>query len=243
VTEDRRPVFAAALAILAEVVRVLRIRQMRVAEGAMREGLLYDMVGRFTDEDARERTVRSMQQRYHVDTAQAERVEETAALLLSKVRRAWSLDDPLAELALRWAARLHEIGLDVAHSGHHRHGAYLLGNADMPGFAREEQLLLARLVAIHRRKPDLQGNEDLIPPWDRQALALGVLLRLAVVLHRDRSGNPLPPLDLRGTPHAPELVLGLRKLDERPLTAAELQREIDYLRPVGVRLRVFTSRG
>jgi exopolyphosphatase/guanosine-5'-triphosphate,3'-diphosphate pyrophosphatase len=123
VDEERRPVFAAGVTILAEVFRQLRIKQMRVAEGAMREGLLYDMIGRYTDEDARERTVRSMQQRYHVDVAQAQRVEDTAAALLAQVRKSWSLEDPLAELALRWAARLHEIGLDVAHSGYHRHGA------------------------------------------------------------------------------------------------------------------------
>ena len=69
----------------------------------------------------------------------------------------WQLDDPLAEQALAWASRLHEIGLDVAHSGYHRHGAYLLENADMPGFAREEQLLLARLVGGHRRKLRARG--------------------------------------------------------------------------------------
>ena len=88
----------------------------------------------------------SMQQRYHVDLAQAARVEQTALGFLAQVARRWQLEDPLAELALRWAARLHEIGLDVAHSGYHRHGAYLLENADMPGFAREEQRILARIV-------------------------------------------------------------------------------------------------
>jgi exopolyphosphatase/guanosine-5'-triphosphate,3'-diphosphate pyrophosphatase len=201
------------------------------------------MIGRYTDEDARERTVRSMQQRYHVDLAQAQRVEDTATSMLAQVRRQWSLEDPLAELSLRWAARLHEIGLDVAHSGYHRHGAYLLENADMPGFAREEQRLLARVVGAHRRKPQLEGLEDLIPPWDRQAFHLTLLLRLAVLLHRDRSEGSRPAFELSGTARSPELRLALRSLDERPLTAADLQQEIAQLRPLGVRLRVFTSRG
>jgi len=108
------------------VTEQLGIESMKVADGAMREGLLYDLLGRYTDEDARERTVRSMQERYHVDLAQAERVEATAAEFLSQVEEAWSLADPAIEQILRWAARLHEIGLDVAHSGYHRHGAYLL---------------------------------------------------------------------------------------------------------------------
>jgi exopolyphosphatase/guanosine-5'-triphosphate,3'-diphosphate pyrophosphatase len=243
VDEERRVVFAAGLTILAEVFRQLRIKQMRVAEGAMREGLLYDMIGRYTDEDARERTVRSMQQRYHVDAGQAQRVEDTAVGFLAQVRRAWGLEDPLAELALRWAARLHEIGLDVAHSGYHRHGAYLLENADMPGFAHEEQLLLARLVGGHRRKPQIAGLEDLIPPWDRLAFNLGLILRLAVLLHRDRSDAPLPAVELHGTARGLEMHLRVRSLDERPLTAADLQQEIDYLRPLAFRLRVFTARG
>ena len=93
-----------------------------------------------------------MQQRYHVDIEQAERVEATALDFLEQTRETWKLEDPLAHLALKWAARLHEIGLDVSHSGYHRHGAYLLENADMPGFPREEQRLLARLVGGHRRK-------------------------------------------------------------------------------------------
>ncbi len=146
VTEDRRNVFAGGLAILAAVFAQLKITQMRWSEGAMREGLLYDMIGRYGREDARERTVRSMQQRYHVDLAQAARVEATALKLLAQVQESWKLADPMAEQVLTWACRLHEIGLDVAHSGYHRHGAYLLENADMPGFAREEQRLLARLV-------------------------------------------------------------------------------------------------
>ncbi len=95
-----------------------------------------------------------MQERYHVDLAQARASNRPRSSSSAQVREAWSLHDPLAELSLRWAARLHEIGLDVAHSGYHRHGAYLLENADMPGFAREEQQLLASIVGGHRRKLD-----------------------------------------------------------------------------------------
>jgi exopolyphosphatase/pppGpp-phosphohydrolase len=103
-------------------------------------------MGRFTDEDARVRSVRAMEKRYHVDALQADRVEATVTALLAQVESEWGLEDPLAELMLRWAARLHETGLDIAHSKYHRHSAYLLEHADMPGFPREEQLLLAALV-------------------------------------------------------------------------------------------------
>jgi exopolyphosphatase/guanosine-5'-triphosphate,3'-diphosphate pyrophosphatase len=215
---------------------------MRIAEGAMREGLLYDMLGRFTDEDARERSVRAMQSRYHVDLAQAERVEASVLGFFEQTREAWRLDDPLGQLALKWAARLHEIGLDVSHSGYHRHGAYLLENADMPGFPREEQRLLARLVVGHRRKLSLDGLEELVPPWDRGALYLIVLLRLAVLLHRGRSPTALPAIELSAKPRSLELRFPARWLRDHPLTTADLQQEIDYLKPHGFRLRVFSSR-
>jgi exopolyphosphatase/guanosine-5'-triphosphate,3'-diphosphate pyrophosphatase len=241
VSEERRPVFPGGTVILAEIIAALGIAQMRFVEGALRDGLLYDMVGRMTRSDARERTVGSMQRRYHVDIEQAERVEATAMAFLNQLKTAWGLDDPLAELSLKWGARLHEIGLDVAHNGYHRHGAYLLENADMPGFAREEQQLMARLVGSHRRKFTLERLEDLIPPWDRLAIYLIVLLRLAVLLHRGRSAVALPNIELAARGRTLELRFPARWLNEHPLTIADLQLEIEYLRPEEVRLRVFSG--
>jgi exopolyphosphatase/guanosine-5'-triphosphate,3'-diphosphate pyrophosphatase len=241
VTADRRNVFAGGIAILSAVFAQLKVKQMRWSEGAMREGLLHDMIGRFTHEDARERTVRSMQQRYHVDLAQAARVEQTALKLLSQVQECWQLEDAMAEQTLTWACRLHEIGLDVAHSGYHRHGAYLLQHADMPGFAREEQALLARLVGLHRKKLVLDGLEELVAPWDERAIYLALILRLAVLLHRDRSESPVPEFALTGRPRTLELRFRIRSFRDFPLTAADLNDEIDYLRAQGLRLRVFTS--
>jgi len=241
VDDERRDVFPGGVAILAEVFEQLGLEEMRIADGAMREGLLYDMLGRFTDEDARERTVRAMQRRYHVDSAQAERVEATAVEFLGQVAESWQLEDPLAELMLRWGARLHEIGLDVAHNGYHRHGAYLLEHADMFGFPREEQLLLARLVGGHRRKLTLEGLEQLVPPWDRRAPSLIVLLRLAVLVHRGRSTAEMPEIRLEARGRALIARFPARWLRDHPLTIADLQHEIEYLGAVGIRLRVFSA--
>jgi exopolyphosphatase / guanosine-5'-triphosphate,3'-diphosphate pyrophosphatase len=241
ITEDRRPVFPGGLAILTEVFSMLDVKEMQIADGAMREGLLYDMIGRYKREDARERTVRAMQQRYHVDTEQAERVEATVRDFLEQVRDTWKLEEPLAHLALKWGARLHEIGLDVSHSGYHRHGAYLLENADMPGFPREEQRLLARLVGAHRRKLTLDRVEELVPPWDHSAVHLIILLRLAVLLHRGRSATALPPIELSATPRSLEVRFPARWLKDHPLSSADLQQEVDLLRASGFRLRVFSG--
>ena len=243
ITDERRAVFPGGMAILTEVFDVLGIESMRIADGAMRDGLLYDIVGRYTDEDARERSVRSMQERYHVDLAQAERVEATVKDFLGRTRTAWKLDDPFADLILEWAARLHEIGLDVSHNGYHRHGAYLLENADMQGFPKEEQQLLARLVGGHRRKLSLDRLDELVPPWDKDAVYLIVLLRLAVLLHRGRSAVALPEIELAARGHTLEVKFPGRWLRDHPLTTADLQQEIDHLKPHGFRLRVFSTRG
>ena len=235
---ERQEVLPGGLAIMVEIFAMLGIETLRVADGALRDGLLYDLLGRLTDEDARMRSVRAMEARFHVDAAQADRVEATALAFLRQVRADWKLEEPLAELVLRWAARLHEVGLDIAHSHYHKHGAYLLANADLPGFPREEQALLAALVGNHRRKLNLEQIEDLVPPWHLKAEFLIVLLRLAVLLHRARGPRALPEIDLRPRGRSLEAVFPKGWLEAHPLTAADLEQEVEYLRVAGFRLRV-----
>lgn len=236
-TEDRVPIFAGGLAILAEIFAALGVKSMRVADGALREGLLYDLLGRHTDEDARVRTVRAMQSRYHVDAAQAERVEATALGFHAQVEKAWGLEEPFARTVLDWAAGLHEIGLDISHSQYQKHGAYLLENADMPGFPKEEQVLLARLVGAHRRKLHLETLEELSPPWHLKAEFLIVLLRLAVLLHRGRSVMPLPQIDLAAKGRTLQMNFPPRWLSEHPLTSTDLEQEAEYLKTANFKLR------
>jgi exopolyphosphatase/guanosine-5'-triphosphate,3'-diphosphate pyrophosphatase len=234
---ERQEILPGGLAILVEIFDMLGIENMRVADGALREGLLYDLVGRLTDEDARARSVRAMEARFHVDMAQADRVEATALGFLRQVRAGWKLDEALADLVLGWAARLHEIGLDIAHSHYHKHGAYLLQHGDMPGFPREEQQLLAAVVGSHRRKLNITSIEDLIPPWHIKAEFLIVLLRLAVLLHRGRGPRALPAIELKARGRTLDAAFPKGWLAEHPLTAADLEQEADYLQAVGFRLR------
>jgi exopolyphosphatase / guanosine-5'-triphosphate,3'-diphosphate pyrophosphatase len=237
ISSERALVFAGGLAILNEVFDALGLKEMRVADGALREGLLYDMIGRFTAEDVRARTVRAMEMRFHVDEPQAARVESTAVDLLQQVAEAWGLEDPDAERALRWAARLHEIGLDVSHSHYHKHGAYLLEHADLPGFTRGGQRLLAFLVGSHRRKLSIERAVELVPPWDAKAPYLAVLLRLAFLLNRSRSGRALPRLRLSVRGRQLELRFPRGWLRAHPLTAADLAQEAEYVRGTRFRLK------
>lgn len=226
---DRAPVFAGGIAILAEFMAQFGIARLGVSDGALREGLLYDMIGRQQHQDARENSIRAFQSRFHVDTEHADRVEQTAARLLESVAGDWQLDDPRHAQLLRWAARLHEVGLDIAHSKHHLHGAYLLANADLPGFARLEQQLLASLVGNHRRKLEDMSLESLDPDWRGPIFKLVVLLRLAVVLNRARSPGELPSLALHGGHNRLEVAFPRHWFGANPLTHADLMQEQEFL--------------
>ncbi len=152
--------------------------------------------------------------------------------------RSWQLTDERYGLLLVWAARLHEIGLDIAHARYHHHGGYLLANSDLPGFVRLEQRLLAALVTLHRRKLDDPFVDELPAAWRGPAFKLIVLLRLAVLLNRTRSPADLPPIALSAGKDSLELRFPEGWLDTNPLTAADLDQERGWLRARGFDLRV-----
>ncbi len=237
-TEERIPVFAGGVAILLGAFEELGIARMSISDGALREGLIYDLLGRIRHEDIRAHTISRYQTRYSIDRKQAQRVAHTAEYCLQQVDNAWQLDSSEHQQLLLWAAQLHEIGLIVAHNQYHKHGEYLLRNSDLAGFSRQEQALLATLVRGHRRKFPSSVFE-LLPPAERHlALHLGILLRLAALLHRSRSLTPLPTLHLE-TPGAGELCLTFPAdwLAQHPLTQADLDNEQLYLAETGFKLR------
>ncbi|MDH3746563.1 MAG: Ppx/GppA family phosphatase [Gammaproteobacteria bacterium] len=235
-TQRRAQVWPGGLAILAELIGVLRIKSLRVSDGALREGLLYDLLGRLQDEDARERTVRAMASRYSVDTSQAMRVAATADMLFRQCAEAWSLESKLATVMLDWAAHLHEIGLDISHDDFHRHGAYVAEHADMPGFPRAEQRFLAALVGSQRHQVDSRFLKKLPRVWRNTALRLTLLLRLAVLLNRSRHDADIVNIELKVTDESLDLRFDPTWLEENALTAADLTREQSYLRAVGYEL-------
>ena len=159
----------------------------------MRQGILYDMLGRFHHHDMRDVTVAQFMKRYHVDSKQAGRVEKLALELLRQFSGDLRAAPEYPLHLLSWAARLHEIGLTVAHTGYHKHSAYILSHADMPGFSRMEQAHLSLLVLAHRgttekMKGQISSNLD---------LAMVMALRLAVLFHRSRTDVAIPVIRAR----------------------------------------------
>lgn len=230
-SRDRRPVIAGGFAIMAGLFAELGIEQMDVAETAMREGILYDLLGRFHKQDMREATVDEFMRRYHIDTQQAARVKRVAHKLLS------ASGSPADENALRfldWAARLHEIGLSVSHGGYHRHSGYILENADMPGFSRTEQARLALLARAQRgalvKVPEFA--EGRVTEADR---LLVWLLRQAVILCRSRAEPRLPDVKVDLTGKRIRLELPEGWLERRPLTQRALDEDAVHWHAVGTR--------
>ena len=231
---DRIPVLPGGLAIMTAVFKEFGLERMAFSEGALRLGVLYDQLGRYHHEDLREATVNLFMQRYEVDRRQAPRVAHTALGLLNQIVPASREEGHPGAQFLVWAARLHEVGISVAHSSYHKHSAYILANADMPGFSRRDQARLSRLVLAHRGKLErAQPLRGEAPEW-----TLIFCLRVAVLLHRSRDDQPLPPLAAGVTRNGFQLQLGACGLEALPLTAATLEDEAQQWAGIGSELKI-----
>src|SRR5204862_3298011 len=195
--ENRAVVLPGGVAIFCAVFDELGIETMAVSDGALRHGVLYDLLGRAQHSDMREATVAQFMRRYHVDAAQAERVRAVSLEIYDALAASphdGERDDHSSRLMLDWAARLSEIGLSIAHAQYHKHSAYVLSHADMPGFSRMEQQRLARIVLAHRGKlgkmqdAGLEGSD-----W-----TLVFALRIAALVLRNRTDARFPLLRVAG---------------------------------------------
>lgn len=238
---DRQPVLAGGLAAMQAVFDEFGITSMKYCDSALREGILYDLLGRESGSDQREITISHLVERYRMDDQHGRRVAELASALLAEL---WAgqpgqpgqsggghvgRDDH----SLRWAARIREIGSFIAHDNAHKHGAYILDNADLPGFSAMEQHELATFVLgqsgglkkLRARNPDI-GQWQMI-----------LCLRLAVILQRRRDGRDTP-ISIRALPGGPEagwvVSLPAAWAEQHPLTDQSLHDEIEEWGRVGV---------
>ena len=231
---NRAPVLPGGLAILRAAMDELGIEAMKVSDGALRHGVLYDLLGRVQHRDMREATVAQFMRRYHVDAAQAERVRKLALTIYDALMPGAEREDDAERQMLEWAARLAEIGLSIAHAQYHKHSAYVLSNADMPGFSRMEQARLARVALAQRGKlgkiqdAGLEGAD-----WK-----LVFALRTASLILRSRSDAKLPFLRVAADPGGFAIDLPQSWLDESPLSAGALEAEADHWKSVGMKLQL-----
>ncbi|MFA5631686.1 MAG: Ppx/GppA phosphatase family protein [Porticoccaceae bacterium] len=236
--ERRRNLFASGLAIACAFFDALGIDEMRTSTGALREGIVYDTIGRLSHEDVRERSVKAVMQRCGVDESSARHVEETARHLYQSARDNWQLTDQDLEL-LVWACHLHEAGLAISHSGFHKHGQYLVENGDLPGFSNAEQVELGLLVRGQRQKFPLEEIQTRGNGRAEQVERLCLLLRLAVLFKYVAPVESAPlPCQLQVDGRNLHILYPQGWLKDHPLTRLALAREKDLLAKKGICLSV-----
>ena len=230
----RRDVLPAGVAILKAVFDQLKLDSMYVGDSALKEGLLFDTIGRLSDKDTRDETVKKLQLQYNVDTDHAQNVAETAVALWQQIQSP-ALPGVSRRKIINWAAALHEIGLSISHTSFHHHGYYIIRHNDMAGFGRYEQYILANLVRSHRK--GLYQHK--IGDMDELAMAafvpMVVCLRIAILLHRRREGMDFLP-KFNNTELGYQLKFRRGRLKLNPLTLAGLEQEKDQYESVGVTL-------
>jgi len=234
---ERLPVFAGGVAIVYATFKSLGIGQMTVSDGALREGLIQDLLGRIYNHDMRSETVQSVADRYHTDKKHAARIKQTIAVILKQLsdEYCWANDENCVQF-LNWAADLHEIGIDIAHSQYHKHSAYIIENGDLAGFSNQDQIFLASIIRSHRRKFSLPLFTELPSPWNAYGPNLAIILRLAVLLHRNRNEHELPDFKIAIIKPRIQLTFPSAWLSQSPLTHADLIQEADYLKSAGLKL-------
>ncbi|HYQ37811.1 MAG TPA: exopolyphosphatase [Pseudomonas sp.] len=235
VKPDRQAILPAGLAILEATFDALGIDCMKHTEGALREGVLYDMIGRQSHEDVRERTLSALMERYHVDLEQAARVEAKALSILAQVAEPWGLNDDWHRELLSWGAKVHEIGMDIAHYHYHKHGAYILEHADLAGFARIDQQMLALLVRGHRRNIPAERFAEFGEEGER-LVRLCIVLRFAILFHHIRGTQEMPEVQFHAGPRSLEAVFPAGWLEANPLTQADIEAEAQWLARLGYKL-------
>ncbi|WP_084073434.1 Ppx/GppA phosphatase family protein [Noviluteimonas dokdonensis] len=236
-SNERKPIIAGGLLVLEAAFDVLGLERMAVSKAALREGVLYDMLGRGGADDPRDASVAALMQRYGIDVAQAHRVQSTALHLFDQVAGEWNLP-PEARAMLSRAALLHELGLAIAHSQYHVHGAYVLEHSDIAGFSQQEQRVLASLVRTHRRGIPKSAFDQIPDRLLARTKRNAALLRLAVLLHRSHEADAIPRAEAVANGDNLLLTLDKRWLDQRPLAREDIGGEPKDAADLGVNLKI-----
>jgi exopolyphosphatase / guanosine-5'-triphosphate,3'-diphosphate pyrophosphatase len=218
---DRRPVIGGGVSILMAIFDLFGIDELTAAQGALRQGALYDLIERDDDQtDVRERTVKHLQQRFQVDLLQAQRVCDVAQTLFTQVAKANKKNQRYSH-KLRWTAMLHEIGTLISHIDAPDHGAYLLAHVDASGFSLDELARMSELVRAQRGK--LKKVEHLLEDelFAKQLFSL----RLATLLCHSRRTPELGSMQCQHTDKRFELSVTKSWAAEHPQSMHLLQSE------------------
>jgi len=238
VADQRRPVFVGGFIILGTIFKAFQIERMDTSEGALREGVAYDLIDRLHNEDSRFQGVKSLLAQFKTDHEQSERIENAVSLFMRQVEDKWKLTAEIDQKLLLWAAQLHEIGISISYSHYNMHSAYIIENSNIDGFSRQVQRVLALLVLNHRQKIDIEQIRSLSDGWRKKVKYLTVLLRLAVAFYRGRSDVDLTMIKLEPGKNKLDILIPHAWVESHPLTVFDLETEQGYLKSMNFDLGI-----
>lgn len=234
-SSNRVPVFVGGFSVVRGLFEALGLERLRIAQGALREGLIYDLSGRLEHDSVRKRAINYLKERFVNDAAQAERVRSLSVGLLKMATDSCGLNKAEVQ-RVKWAAELHDVGRQVAHSGYHKHGEYFVRYADMPGFSQSEQLDLSLLIRCQRGKLSNKLFAHLPDDERLQFVKMVIVLRLALLLRRDRKDQWIPLKIFQSNGRQVKLIFDQDYLDKHPLTRFDLEQEAKKLSKLGAEL-------
>ncbi len=236
ISEQRRPVFIGGFIIFATIFRQFQIARIDISHGALREGVVYDLIDRLHNEDSRFLGVDSLCAQFKPDSRQSARVQHLALMFYAQTCDSWNLDENIHRKLLIWASQLHEIGISIAYNHHHLHGAYVIENSDLDGFSRQNQRVLALLVRNHRQKLDVEQMQWLPNEWPKNVMHLTIILRLAVAFYRGRADADLSHIKIKPGKNSLKLFINKSWANSHPLTIFDLETEKAYLSSAGYKI-------
>ncbi|WP_426369029.1 exopolyphosphatase [Pseudocolwellia sp. HL-MZ7] len=235
--DNRIPVICAGVAIAIALMETLEIKEFSHCEYALREGVLFEQLDNSNETaNTRNRTINSLMKRFNIDESYTDTAKEQALNIFDQVKAPWNINKNVYKELLRATMRLHEIGLDINPSGYHKHGAYILAHADLPGFNQEQQQALAWLVDGQRKKINDISNFQwyLLDPKKLEKLC--IIVRLSILLTQQRHINESYTLLVEASEYTLTLFLDNEWLVEHPIVDTELFYEAEYLRGLGIEL-------
>ncbi len=235
-TEDRKPVFAAGLCIMLAIFQSLNLKEVEISQAALREGVLAELQGKQTSQNVRVRTAQSLATRYDVDTQYAHKVLNTCMFIYNNIKQDWQLSDAKFRFMLGWSALLHEIGLQVNSRRIQKHSGYILSNSDLPGFNQDQQKVMSTLVRFHRKKIVVTDFPNSIEFSEACIARMLVILRLGILLNVNRqvTNDILRKCEVEDD--AISLTFNDGILENNALLRADLSKETQYLKQLGLKL-------
>jgi exopolyphosphatase/guanosine-5'-triphosphate,3'-diphosphate pyrophosphatase len=228
---ERAGTIIGGLAIAIALVRELGIEVLTPVDAGLRMGVMWDLYLRSMQRDRREQSVTELGRKFHVDPARAASVALQAGALYAQLK-------PGADAYIRplqWSALLHETGMAVSQTGYHKHGAYLVENADLPGFTTREQKLMGRLILAQKGNLRKVAESLAEPDFAKAVLAL----RMAVLLMHARMEAGTGDLKLRMKQRI-ELEIGRDWMAGHPTLAFWIEKEQEWWDDVGIDFSVKT---